>query len=307
MRREDLSEEKLPVFLLELLDKQYESEYINRILVGYSIKRKVTLRVNTIKSTKSEVIEEFKKVGILYRLVPWYSDAFIVENVDEKKIQELELYQKGKIYLQSLSSMLPPLILKPKAGADILDMTAAPGGKTTQIAALSNNKAHITACEMNAIRIEKLKYNVEKQGAGCVYVLQIDSRKLDSCFSFDQILLDAPCSGSGVLSSLDEHINRNFSRNLIDKSVKAQRSLLMKAIDLLKKGQQMVYSTCSILSCENEEVIEYALSSRKVKIVPIDKTEYPLLPYLPTKLEGTVCIAPNEEYEGFYIAKLEKV
>ena len=101
--------------------------------------------------------------------------------------------------MQSLSSMLPPVILEPKEGKDILDMAAAPGGKTTQMAALTNNKAHITACEMNNIRIEKLKYNLEKQGASCVYVMNKDSRQIDDFFSFDQILLDSPCSGSGTI------------------------------------------------------------------------------------------------------------
>ena len=90
--------------------------------------------------------------------------------------------------------MLPPIILNPKEGYDILDMAAAPGGKTTQLAVLTQNKAHITACEMNTIRLERLKYNIEKQGATSVYTMQTDSRRIDDFFSFDQILLDAPCS-----------------------------------------------------------------------------------------------------------------
>ena len=90
--------------------------------------------------------------------------------------------------------MLPPIILEPKENTDILDMAAAPGGKTTQLAALTQNKAHITACEMNKIRCERLKYNIEKQGATSVYIMQEDSRKINDFFSFDQILLDAPCS-----------------------------------------------------------------------------------------------------------------
>lgn len=89
----------------------------------------------------------------------------------EKEIKNLPIYEEGKIYLQSLSSMLPPIILEPKEGADILDMAAAPGGKTTQIAALTNNKANITACEKNKIRTERLKYNLEKQGAKA-YIMQ---------------------------------------------------------------------------------------------------------------------------------------
>ena len=90
--------------------------------------------------------------------------------------------------------MLPPIILEPKENIDILDMAAAPGGKTTQIAMITNNNSNITACEMNSIRLEKLKYNVEKQGATSVYIMQTDSRKINDFFKFDSILLDAPCS-----------------------------------------------------------------------------------------------------------------
>ena len=108
---------------------------------------------------------------------------------------------------------------------------------------------------MNNIRIEKLKYNVEKQGASCVYVMKKDSRQIDDFFSFDQILLDAPCSGSGILNFNNKNLNKHFSLELIDKSAKIQLALLRKAIKVLKKNQEMVYSTCSILSKENEEII----------------------------------------------------
>ncbi len=102
-------------------------------------------------------------------------------------------------------------------------MAAAPGGKTTQMAALVNNKARITACEMNAIRAERLKYNIEKQGASSVYVMITDSRKIDDFFSFDRILLDAPCSGSGTLYSEDENRKKHLHLKLIQKSIKAQK------------------------------------------------------------------------------------
>ena len=203
--------------------------------------------------------------------------------------------------------MLPPIILEPKEGIDILDMAAAPGGKTTQLAALSNNKAHITACEMNNIRIEKLKYNVEKQGASCVYVMKKDSRQIDDFFSFDQILLDAPCSGSGILNFNNKNLNKHFSLELIDKSAKIQLALLRKAIKVLKKNQEMVYSTCSILSKENEEIVSKVMSENKLEIVPIEFEGIDDLPLLPTKIKGTLCVCPNELYEGFFIAKIRKL
>lgn len=296
----------MPEFLELMLKEQYGEELTSKILHGYSSKRRVTFRVNTLKSNISEIEETLQELNIEYEKVPWSNEAFIVKNAIESQLQELEIYNQGKIYLQSVSSMLPPIILNPKEGADILDMAAAPGGKTTQLAALSNNKAHITACEMNNIRTQKLKYNVEKQGATCVYIMQKDSRQIDDFFSFDQILLDAPCSGSGTINLGDRSLDKYFTLKLIEKSTKAQLALLRKAIKILKKGQEMVYSTCSILSRENEEIVEKIMKENKLEIVPIEFEGMENLPLLPTKIEGTLCVCPNELYEGFFIAKIRK-
>lgn len=187
-------DERLPSFLITMLKSQYGEELVNKILEGYKVKRKVTLRVNTLKTTFEEVEKVLKENDIEFEKSIISKDVFIINNVDESEIQKLSLYENGEIYLQSLSSMLPPIILDPKENTDILDMCAAPGGKTTQIAALTNNNAHITACEMNKIRCDRLKYNIEKQAATSVYVMQEDARKINEYFSFDQILLDAPCS-----------------------------------------------------------------------------------------------------------------
>lgn len=297
----------MPEFLMQMLEKQYGEEIKNKILKGYNLKRKVTFRVNTLKSNSEEIEQVLNKLNFEYEKAPWSEDAFILKYAKESDIQELEIYKQGKIYLQSLSSMLPPIILNPEEGADILDMAAAPGGKTTELAALTNNKAHITACEMNNIRIEKLKYNVEKQGASCVYIMQKDSRHIDDFFSFDQILLDAPCSGSGTLNFEDKNLEKYFTLKLVEKSTKAQLALLRKAIKILKKGQDMVYSTCSILSQENEEIVEKVMKENKLEIVPINFEGIEHLPLLPTQLEGTLCVCPNELYEGFYIAKIRKI
>lgn len=307
MEPANCQEKSLPSFLKDLLTEQYGDDYANKIISGYSKKRRTTLRINTLKSSLTEAEEVFQNSGLIYHTVPWYRDALIIDSADENVLRELSLYKEGKIYLQSLSSMIPPLVLDPRAGADILDMTAAPGGKTTQMAAMTDNRAHITACELNPVRAERLRYNVQKQGASCILVMQNDARKLDYFFAFDQILLDAPCSGSGVLSTFDKNANAHFTKQLIEKSVKIQKALILKAAELLKKGQKMVYSTCSILACENEDIVSYAVSKKKLKLVPIKTDEWEDLPLLPVKQKGVVCIAPNEFYEGFFVAKLEKI
>ena len=295
----------IPNFLIDKLTIQYGEELTKKILDGYSKKRKVTLRVNTIKANIEEIKKALDKNNIKYTDVLWSKDALIIEQAREQEIMQLKIYEEGKIYLQSLSSMLPPIILEPKENEDILDMAAAPGGKTTQMAAMLNNNARITACEMNTIRAEKLKYNIEKQGASSVYVMVTNSRRIDDFFAFDRILLDAPCSGSGTLYSEGTKIEKTFTPKLIQKSVKAQTQLLRKAINILKPGSEMIYSTCSILQEENEDIVNNIINSGKMEIIPIkiDGT----IPTLPTKIKGTLCVCPNEEYEGFFVAKLKKL
>ena len=295
--------QNIPQFLIEMLNKQYGENIINKIIDGFNQNRPVTFRVNTLKTTTNAVCQELDKFNIQYEKVSWSNEALIIKNVQEKQIQELDIYKNGEIYLQSLSSMLPPIILNPKPNTDILDMAAAPGGKTTQLAALTQNKAHITACEMNKLRAERLKYNVEKQGATCVYVMVQDSRQIDDFFSFDNILLDSPCSGSGTLNA---NFENRFTMKLVEKSTKSQLSLLKKAIKILKPGHEMVYSTCSILQCENEDIVNKVLKEENVEIVPIEFEGIEEVPQLSTKIDGTLCVCPTELYEGFFVAKLLK-
>ena len=299
-------EDILPKFLIEMLNKQYGKEITSKILEGYSKKRMVTFRVNTLKTSIEKVEKVLKNNNIEFEKVSWSDVAYIVKNVREDTLKELEIYKNGEIYLQSLSSMLPPIVLEPKENTDILDMCAAPGGKTTELASLTNNNANITACELNKIRIEKLKYNIEKQGATSVYIMQEDSRRINDFFSFDNILLDAPCSGSGTLNVEDVNLEKTFTEKLIEKSQKAQLELLSKAIKILKQGQEMVYSTCSILNVENEEIVSKILKNNKVEIVPIEFEGKEELTLLPTKIDGTLCVMPTELYEGFFIAKIRK-
>ena len=222
--------EKLPDFLIEKLHKDYTEEQVNKIIDGYKKEKRLTFRVNTIKTTVEAIEKELIKNEIEFEKVKWSKDAFIVLNKKENEIQEMDIYKNGKIYLQSLSSMLPPIVLNPMPKNDILDMTAAPGGKTTQIAALSNNEANITACEINKIRAERLRYNLDKQGASSVFVMLEDARNIDNFFSFDQILLDSPCSGSGTININENNLNEYFTTELVERSKKLQIALIKKQL-----------------------------------------------------------------------------
>ena len=294
----------IPDFFYEMLLNQYGSKFTGQIIKGLSNNRVVTLRVNTIKTDVEKIKNELKKANIKYKQVEWYKDALIIRNTIEDEIRKLEIYNKGEIYLQSLSSMIPPLFLNPQSGENILDMTAAPGGKTTQIAALSKNNAMITACEKNKIRAERLKYNINLQGVKHVNIMIQDATKLDDLFAFDKILLDAPCSGSGTINLNNDKYKKYFTKESVERSVKTQIELLKKAIKILKPGKEMIYSTCSILFWENENVLKNALKESNAEIVPINLPVDAVL--LPVKIRGTICIAPNDFYEGFFIAKIKK-
>lgn len=298
--------------------------------------RPVTLRANTLKTSVTEVCDALMEAGISFDRVPWYDDALVLNGVREREIWDLEIYRKGDVYLQSLSSMLPPLLLEPRAGADILDMCAAPGGKTAQIAALTGNAAHLTACEMSGPRAEKLAYNLDKLGAANVNVMRTDARRLDEFFSFDQILLDAPCTGTGTYRSGDERAGKRMTEQLLAKVSKSQRALLDRALTILKPGGTLVYSTCSVLPEENDAQVRVALKRhRDCSIAPIlldgevesggqgtpgqpekprpvmmaGASKGPLaIPALDhdEPLSGTLTVAPTRLFEGFYVAVIRK-
>lgn len=295
--------EGIPSYLAQLILAQYGEETAERISRGFEAKRVTTLRANRIRSDAATVRAALDGASIAVRDVAWSGDAMILENAREDAVTPLSIYENGEIYMQSLSSMIPPIVLNPKEGENILDMAAAPGGKTTQIAAMTGNKAQITACERHAARAERMKYNLQKQGASRVSVMNIDSRQLDDMFRFDRILLDAPCSGSGTLQ-LSENSRARFTKDYLEKIAKTQEALLIKAIGLLRPGCEMVYSTCSILERENEEIVRRAMKKTGAKLVPIDAASFSGVPLLPVTLPGTMCVCPDEEYEGFFVAKL---
>lgn len=291
----------IPEFLEKLLINQYGEDTKNKIIEGYKTKRNPSLRINSIKTNKEKIKKELDKTNIKYKDVNWYEDALILD--EEKNIRELDIYKNGEVYMQNLSSMIPPIVLEPKE-EKILDMAASPGGKTTEIYNLSNKKALITAVEKNPIRSQRLKYNLEKQGTNAT-ILNEDATKLDEFYRFDKILLDAPCSGSGTLNIYDKSLE-HFNEKLLNNCIKTQEQLLEKALQILKKGNTMVYSTCSILYEENEKQLEKLIKQNKIEIIPIDDI-FEDMPKLPTKIKGTICVCPNNLYEGFYISKIKKI
>jgi len=294
----------IPEFLKDNLLKMYDQKVVSDIIKSYNNIRNTTIRINTLKATPVVIKEVLSQNNINYQEVSWSPFSLIIEGNNLEKIKSLSIYEEGKIYIQSLSSQLPPLFLEPQPNETILDMTASPGGKTTEIAMLSENKSMITAIEKNKIRYSRLQYNIAKQGAKKITTLNTDARHLDEYFLFDKILLDAPCSGSGTLKLTSL---KDFTEDLVSRSIKTQKELIEVAVNHLKPNGTLIYSTCSILKSENEEVINYILKKYpNLQVIPLSLENYTELPKLPVTIKGTLCLKPTTNYEGFFVAKIVK-
>lgn len=257
-------------------------------------------------------MNELKENGIKFDRVQWYKDALIIKNAKEKQIQALKMYDEGKIYLQSLSSMVPPLVLNPKPNEKVLDLTATPGSKTTQMAAMMQNTGYILANELDTLRYERLKYNVEKQGATIIEVNngrgEVIGKKYEGFF--DKVLLDAPCSGEGRFLANDAKTYRSWSERTVKELAKLQKKLFKSAYQALKPGGELVYSTCTLNREENEEILEWAISELEgLRLECINLEIKNLVKGMSEnkEIEKSIKILPSKETEGFFVARFKKL
>lgn len=303
---------RLPSDFIEGLYQTYSPGVADKILSGMIADRYLTLRVNTIKYDSQSLMSFFRKNNIKFDRVQWYNEGFVIKNARERDLERFDIYKQGCISFQSLSSMVPPIVLAPMPGERVLDLTAAPGSKTTQIAALMNNEGYILANELDKIRSEKLRAKVEVMGASMVEVVTGRGERIGDEYPehFDRVLLDTPCSGEGRFILGDPSTTRYWSKKEVQKLSKIQKKLFDSANMALKKGGIMVYSTCTLNKEENEEVLDYAVSTLKMEILNIDLKINGALPGfnegMSKTIDRAIRILPSKEMEGFFICKLRR-
>lgn len=310
--------DQLPETFLERLDEIIPSDRLRGVLDSYTKKRPTTLRVNTLKNTKEEFLSQTSKEKLSLMPVPWYDDAFIVPSSGQKSISDFEFYKRGFCYVQSLSSMIPPLVLDPKPGEMILDIAAAPGSKTTEMAMMMGNTGTIIANDNSKIREYKLEANLKMQGVTNTQMRFGPGQILWQEYpeKFDKALVDVPCSMEGTFSTTDLKSFEFWSTNKIKELVERQKWLLRSAISATKPGGIIVYSTCTLAPEENEGIIDWILRKEKGRVttepivVPRCPLEEPCMTWkskqFDEQVNRTKRIYPSELMEGFFVAKLRK-
>lgn len=286
-----------------------------------------SIRVNTLKTSVENLESIFKEYGLKLQSIPWCKEGFWVEtdsscnepsessqsDLVETEIQLGNLLEhlQGLFYIQEASSMLPPVALLHDEASNldnvmVLDMAAAPGSKTTQIASMINNKGLILANEKSASRVKVLHSNLVRWGISNTCICQFDANKLKGRITncFDYVLLDAPCSGEGTIRK-DLKALEDWQLSKVEEIAQLQKSLILTAYQSLKPGGRLVYSTCTLSIEENHHVADYLVEQTDAKVECLSElfdgadlsiTDKGYLHVLPQTYDS----------EGFFVAAFEK-
>jgi 16S rRNA (cytosine1407-C5)-methyltransferase len=311
-------DQTLPQVFLDRLAQIIPPNQLDAVRASFA-RRPTTFRVNTLKSNRATLLANLSEQGFQVEPIDWYADAFILRNKSKQELIDTPAYQNGELYVQGLSSMVPPLVLDLKPGEKIGDLAAAPGSKTTQIAALMNNTGEIVANDRSKIRLYKLVANLKLQGVTNVRTSLAEGESLWKRFPeyFDKTLVDVPCSLEGRFDVKNPKSYRDWSLKKVQLLSVHQQYILRSAVSATKPGGVIVYSTCTLSPEENEKVIDWLLD-KEPGVVEIEAVNLPLAGLQPgmtnwgrdefaPEIRQTLRVIPSEVMEAFYIAKLRKI
>ena len=293
-----------PKWIIEELLKEKAIQDVEEICKNSNQKPSLSIRVNTLKTTKENLIKELKKLQIEIKQ-GILEDFLIVEKV--KQIENLEIFKQGWCTIQDESAGLAALVLKPREGERILDACSAPGGKTSYLAQLMKNKGMIEAWDIHPHRTKLVGETAKRLGIQIIQTKVKDATlKENNIEKFDKILLDVPCLGTGVIRKKPD-IKWKHDKTEIEEITKIQKTILQNCSEYLKEGGELVYSTCSILQEENENIIsDFLKKNKNFKITPIPINEKNIF-YQYRENAGYLKVYQNKEIDGFFICKIKKM
>ncbi len=263
-----------------------------------------SIRVNTLKTSVKDMKKRFELEPI-----PWCDTGFFIEG---KAIGNTLEHFLGYIYMQEAASMIPPVVLNPSHSDLVLDMCASPGSKTTQIAAMMENKGILVANDNAISRLKPLSMNMQRCGVSNAVITLMEGRWFKT--EFDKILVDAPCSGIGTIRKSPKTVGW-WNPNFIKQMAGIQKQLLDTAFNILKPGGILVYSTCTLEPEENEGVIDNLLGrhdNAKLQKITLDiKTSPAILEFEGNNYNPEIkkCLRlwpQDNDTEGFFVAKIKK-
>lgn len=290
-------------WMIKLLFKQYGEQEGLRILHGLNSTPMVTVRVNNLKGNYEDIFEALEEAG--YTVEDGFVCPEAIAIKGGRAIEKNEAFLEGKITVQDESAMLVAPLLDVEEGQTVLDLCAAPGGKTTHIAELLENTGDVRGFDIHSQKLDLIKENCDRLGLTNVTLGELDATKLDTNLIglADRVLIDVPCSGLGIIRKKPE-IKWTKKRSELKEIVTVQRDIMKNAWEYLKKGGVMIYSTCTLNKEENEENIEWFLSKYKdAEVEPVFVGKGNNLKY--DKM-GTLTVLPNDYMDGFFIAKIKK-
>ena len=273
-----------------------------------------SVRINTLKTSKSSLLDRLDRSGVAYTCLNWYPLGLRLSVQRPGKMTEHLL---GHIHIQEEVSMVPPIVLDPRPGDRVLDLCAAPGSKTTQVSQETENRGLVIANEPSLARITSLRSNCERLGAINVAITRYDGRRFPHQ-QFDRVLVDAPCSSEGMARKDPRVLERCSLKRSLDLQV-LQIELLKRAVQLTRSGGVIVYSTCTYAPEENEAVVDNVLGEYRDRgTVCLEATSVPGLKGSPgltewngkefcDELKHTARYYPHQnDTGGFFVAKLVK-
>ncbi len=305
----------LPEIFIQRLEKIVPKKHYKQVYDSFQSGTACYFRINTLKASKDDIFERLHLLGLSITQFSFNKEVFAFQG-DKSLLSDL--ISSGKIYQQNFSSVLVSLILDPKEHEVVLDLCAAPGSKTSHIAALMNNTGKITALEVVRKRYYKLKSVLELLGVTNTDIKCIDARRFNKEYQilFDKILVDAPCSSEGRFSVENKKTFLYWSIRKIREMRKKQKGLLMHAFRCLKPGGTLIYSTCTFAPEENEEVVSWLIKKfpTQAEIISMDIKgieTYPAILNWNDKEYNSQCrkcarILPGEHAGGFFITKIRK-
>jgi 16S rRNA (cytosine967-C5)-methyltransferase len=293
-----------PRWLFERWQSAFGEQEARELALANNTPPTTAFRVNTLRTSTSVVLSDLEAAGVKTRESRVALGAFVVESGPASVV--IEASRRGVIYAQDEASQLVSILLEPSSGQRVLDLCAAPGSKTTHIAALTDDKAWIIAGDLHHHRLNTLRATCERLGAQSIELLALDATQAlpfaGGSHEFDRVLVDAPCSGTGTLRGNPE-IKWRLAADDISRLASLQLSLLERGASVLARSGRLVYSTCSMEREENEEVVRRFLEANSAFQIAEPKAPGSLI-----STDGFVRTFPHRDgTDGFCAVVLEGV